>query len=264
MKVISLNNEKGGVGKTTSATTLSSGLAIAGYRVLLIDGDPQGHATKSLGLEKEKCFYELVVNNADFGSVVYDVPKENYMTQDHTDNGGVLYIIPGNRDSKDIPADNPDTLAIIKRLVQIREIVDFVIFDTSPTPSNLHASIYMATDGLIYPTQLEPLSIDGLIESIDTRENHNGVRAQYGLPPTELYAVIPNMTQLNVLLHNQQFKNLQSALGKHKVWRPIHRRIAWAEAQAMQKSIFAYAPHSPAANDAWRLVEQFEGALQHV
>ena len=70
MKIVTLLNEKGGVGKTTTATHLAAGLAIRGHRVLLLDTDPQGHATVTLGNKKMPGFYDLMVRNAAFEDIV--------------------------------------------------------------------------------------------------------------------------------------------------------------------------------------------------
>ena len=70
MKIVTLLNEKGGVGKTTLATHLAAGLAIRGKRVILVDADPQGHATIAFGLSKEPGFYDLIVRNAPFQKVL--------------------------------------------------------------------------------------------------------------------------------------------------------------------------------------------------
>lgn len=78
MKIITLLNEKGGVGKTTIATHIAAGLAVRGMRVLLVDADPQGHATVSLGLQKEPGLYDLLVRDATFKSVLRFIPPKAY------------------------------------------------------------------------------------------------------------------------------------------------------------------------------------------
>jgi chromosome partitioning protein len=78
MHVITLLNEKGGVGKTTLATHIGAGLAVRGLRVIIIDADPQGHATVSLGMQRKPGLYDLLVRDASFTSVLQQVPHETY------------------------------------------------------------------------------------------------------------------------------------------------------------------------------------------
>src|SRR5688572_32827253 len=104
MKVVTLLNEKGGVGKTTLSVTLASGLAAMGHRVMLIDTDPQGHAGISLGLEKSPGFYDLVVRGADLGQVTAVISPKRYVNPNELENHkGKLYVVAGNIETRGIP-----------------------------------------------------------------------------------------------------------------------------------------------------------------
>lgn len=263
MKAITLLNEKGGVGKTTISTTLASGLALRGNTVVLVDADPQGHATIAFGLKKEPSFHDMVIRKAPFDQISYMVPPDRYIAPEHMGQvTGRLILIPGDKETRNIAQNTDDAFGIIERVAEIINYVDYVIFDTSPTPSLLHSMIYMATDGIIYPTQLEALSFDGLVSSMSNRRNYDAVRQRYGLPLTEVLAVVPCRTRLKTLEHSSNMRNLIKTFGADKVWRPVHERVAWAEAMGAKKSIFAHHPTSKAAEDGWRLIEQFERTVQ--
>ena len=87
MKIITLLNEKGGVGKTTLATHIAAGLAFRGFRVVLVDADPQGHATVALGLPKEPGLYDLLVRDAPFKSVLRFIPAQVYQVGEEPPKG---------------------------------------------------------------------------------------------------------------------------------------------------------------------------------
>lgn len=256
MKVISVVNEKGGVGKTTVATHLASGLAILGKKVVLIDSDPQGHATLAFGFAKEPMFYNLIVRDAKFTDVLRLVPPERYAyVDDAPEVTGQLFLIPSNVESRSISDNISDAFAVLKRVMQLRDIVDYVIFDTSPTPSLLHSSIFMATDGILYPTLLEKWSFDGMRESIAHKDQFMAIRNQYNLGNIEMLGIVPMMTQLQTLEHQGNLAQLEKAFGG-LVWECIPRRTIWTEATSARKTVFALAPGSKTEADAWMLVNR--------
>ena len=259
MKVITLLNEKGGVGKTTLATTLAAGLAIRDQRVVLIDADAQGNATIAFGLAKEPGFYDLIVRNAPYKDVMRLVPVDRYAPS-HEDTTGQLMLVPSNKETRSISTNISDVFAVLKRLLELRESVDTVIIDTSPTPSLLHSSIYMATDALLYPTLLEKWSFDGLRESIAHKEEFQSIREQYQLPDITFLGIVPTMTRLRTLEHSDNLAYLTKNF-PGQVYDPIPLRTVWTEAASARKAIFALAGESKAESDARHFVTQVEEAL---
>ena len=260
MKVVTLLNEKGGVGKTTIATTLAAGLAQRGAKVLLMDSDPQGNATISFGLKRAPMFHDLIIRGIPFDTAAVVIPPERYAMNGQSD--GLLMCVPSDRESRNIALDTDNGFAIIERVMEIVDVVDFILFDTSPTPSLLHAMIYMASDGLLYPTQLEHFSLDGIKQTTKNRRSWDAVRAEQNLPPTRLLGIVPNMTNLNTGEHVNNLQNLRTAFGD-AIWRPIGRRIVWSEASHAGQSIFAYDPMGQAAEDANRMVDRFLSEVEN-
>lgn len=263
MKVVTFLNEKGGVGKTTLATTIGAGLAIMGYRVLMIDADPQGHLTISLGIKKQHSLYDLLVREAEFDDpgIVQPVPQEVYAmpTDEKFKNGeGNLYIIPGNRETRLIAqALDSEPFVIRNRLQELAEqdLVDFVIFDTSPTPSSFHALIYLATDHIIYPTEVTYLSFDGLVASVQSTTGYSQQRVQSGLSEIKLTGIVPTKYRHSTLEHQEKLKALRKGFGD-LVWQPLPMSIIWEEAMARRRTIFSYAYDHAAASDAWKIVRK--------
>lgn len=262
MKVITLLNEKGGVGKTTLATHIAAGLAVKDHRVLLIDADPQGHATVMCGLAKEPGLYDLLVRDAPFKEVLRFVPPDQYQIPGKPV-VGQLFVIPSNVETRNIANSTSDAFGLHDRLQELESAIDFVVFDTSPTPSLLHGSIYLATDAIIYPTKCEYLSFDGLVESINHRNSAQTYRDKWNLGSINILGIVPTMFRTQTIEHAENLAALQKQFGK-LVWPPMMQRTIWAEAATLRRPVFSAAPDSKAAGEAWTLVERVEGAMVHV
>ncbi|GAB4517566.1 MAG: AAA family ATPase [Anaerolineae bacterium] len=253
MKVLSLLNEKGGVGKTTLATHIAAGLALRGKRVVLMDADPQGHATVVFGLKKEPLLHDLIVRDLPFQQALRRVPPENFAPP-NTEVKGDLLVIPSNIETRSIPLEISDAMVVRNRLEELRGVIDFVIIDTAPTPSLLHANIYLATDAVIYPTKCEYLSFDGLLESLKHREQASAARERQGLNELRVGGIVPMMYRVGTQADEYGIDILRERFGK-QVWPPIQLRTVWSQASFAKQLIFNYAPDTKAAHEAWQLVE---------
>ena len=259
MKIITLLNEKGGVGKTTLAIHIAGGLAIRGYQVVLADADPQGHATLSLGINKEPGLYDLLVRGAAFKDVLRTADVDRYQLPDYPPKGK-LFVIPSNVETRSIPIQISDAFAVEDRFRELEDVVDVVIFDTSPTPSLLHGSIYLATDAIIYPTKCEYLSFDGLIESLTHRDMIQPTRQRWGLDNIEIMGIVPVMYRSATVVHQENLNKLKSRFGK-LVWPEISMRTIWAEASTVGQLVYRFAPDSGATREIWGLVDRVEMAM---
>lgn len=262
MKVITLLNEKGGVGKTTLATHFAAGMALRGKRVILVDADPQGHATVVLGLPKEPGLYDLLVRGKQFKETlrfvspdVYEIPGQPVE--------GQLFVLPSNVETRSIVNHVSDAFAVRRRLREIESAIDLVIVDTSPTPSLLHGAIYLATHAIVYPTKCEYLSFDGLMESLRHREEADLHREELKLNRIANLGIIPMMYRSATMEHRDNLADLQEQFGD-LVWEPVKMRTVWTEAARIRRCIWNFAPDAEAASDAMRLVEHFEEELSRV
>lgn len=259
MKTITLINEKGGVGKTTLAIHIAAGLAIRGMRVILADADPQGHATVSFGLRKDPGMYDLLVRGAPFRDVLRPASPERFAIPGSPCKGQ-LYVVPSNVETRSIPIQISDAFAVADRFRELDNLVDVVVFDTSPTPSLLHGSIYLATDSIIYPTKCEYLSFDGLVESFTHRDQIQPTRARWGLSDVAVMGVVPMMYRSSTLVHQENLNKLKARYGD-LVWPEVSMRTSWAEASTVGQLVYRFAPDSGAARDAWTIVDRVEIGL---
>lgn len=261
MKIITLLNEKGGVGKTTLATHIAAGLAIRGHKVVLADTDMQANATIAFGLNMEPGIYNLLVrpNETTFKDVLRPVPKQRLAVPDEVDNVmGALFVIPSNVESRNIPNSIGDPSIVLERFRELQGIIDYIIVDTSPTANLLHSAIYAATDAIIYPTRLEEWSFVGLNSAINRLKQANAVRAHYQLPEIEILGIVPMMAKMRTILHQDNLEKLHKAFGD-VVMPPVSSRTVWAEAASNYLPVFAFEPNSPATRDTWRIIDIIEG-----
>lgn len=228
MTILTLANQKGGVGKTTTAVTLAHGLALAGQRTLLVDLDPQGHVAFSLGLDKAPGLYRLVVDEEKIAEVALFGREQ-------------LDIVPGDKKTekakRTIVISNFPTETISRLLKDAP--YDVVILDMAPSLDVLHVSALMASDWVLIPTRLDAMAVDGVNEVLRSMGEvaERGHRLGYSILPT----FFDRTTRETVV----QLKALVETFNGH-VWPPIPQDTRAREAPAFGKSLWEYCPRSPA------------------
>lgn len=257
MQTITLLNEKGGVGKTTSAVHIAAGLAIQGKKVLLIDSDPQGHSTSRLAMKEYGGLYRLLVQEAEWNTVLFEAKPEQWAGSYTVEGDGQLVVLPSNVETRLIPMAVDDITLLRERLDEMANYFDIVVIDTSPTPSLLHTMIYVASDMMVYPTQCQFLALDGLGKSIVHIQKMNDQRGALGLTPAKLGGVLPTMYDGRTDAHKHGMAKIKSHFGE-SVLPPLRNLTAWREAEYKRQTLFAYAPGSEAENDMWSVI----GALK--
>jgi len=167
-KVIAIGNNKGGIGKTTTATNLATGLVRAGKRVLAIDNDPQGHLSKSLGIERPASL-EFTLNNVMY-NLVHDIPVEPGDGLIETAEG--VDLMPTNLKYSGMELDLFSAMNrehILKDYVtMMRPFYDYIIIDCQPTLGLLTVNAFTAADSVLIPVTPEALPVDGLQQLFQT------------------------------------------------------------------------------------------------
>lgn len=258
MQIITLVNEKGGVGKTTLTTHIACGLAARGKRVVVIDGDPQGHSTIRLGIKKAPALYDLLVRDGEWPEAVRVVSPERFGIPGERLPDGKLWVVPSNVETRNIASSISDADSLALRLDELKNMVDVVMIDTSPTPSLLHGAFYTATDLIIYPTKLTFTSFDGLVESIQRRMAADKARSErWGLPPIRVAGIVPVEFRSGTIEQQRNLDELRKRFGD-LVWRPIPQRTVWTESESMALPVYAIDPDNDATLDVWELIDRVQ------
>jgi len=264
MKIITLSNEKGGVGKTTLAMHIAMGMALRGARVMFVDSDAQGNATERCGVPMGPGFYDLIVRDSNWSSVAKVVKPEKYgLPGERLPERGALWVVPSNGETINVANSVSNAMVMAERLQDLEGEVDLVVIDTSPTPSLLHASIYMATDYIIYPTTATMDSLRGLgLSNIHRAGASKARQDRYGLPGIKVMGIVPTLYRKNTV---EQELNLD-ALRKHQqfghlVWNPMPLRTIWTETESQRAAVWSLDPNHPAAMDAWELIDRVQENL---
>ncbi len=261
MKVLTFLNEKGGVGKTTLAVHAAAGLAIRGKRVLLIDADAQAHSTFLLRQKEYGGLYRLLVHEEEWKAVLRQPEPHIWSPPDMK--VGKLYLLPSNIETRAIPTVVSDATLLRERLEELETYVDIVVIDTSPTPSLLHAMIYVASDYVVIPTACEAMALDGLAKTAARVKKGNPIMRAKGSADLCLLGVQPVMFDARTNAHDFGIEQIIKHFGEDITWDAVAMRTAWRDASFARKTVFAYAPSSLAAKEAWEVVNRVELGVRH-
>lgn len=245
-RIIAVANQKGGVGKSTTAINLSACLAEKGKKVLAVDMDPQGNLTSGLGVDKdsvEKSIYELIIGEVDIKDVINKEVLEN------------LDIIPTSIDlsAAEIELIGVDDKEYILRnaIDQVKDQYDFVIIDCPPSLSMLTINAMTTADSVIVPIQCEYYALEGLSQLIHTIDLVKD-RLNNDL---EIEGVVFTMYDARTNLSLQVVENVKENLQQNIYKTIIPRNVRLAEAPSYGQPITLYDPRSTGA-EAYRLLAE--------
>ncbi len=231
-RILAIANQKGGVGKTTTAVNLAASLAVAEQRTLLIDADPQGNATSGCGLAR-----------SDFDATTYDVLigerslDDAIIRQVHFRHLDVLPATPDLAGAEVELVDDPERgIRMRSALAPVRDRYDYILIDCPPSLGLITLNMLVAADAILIPLQCEYYALEGLSQLLGTVQ-----RVQDALNPTlEVDGVLLTMYDARLNLSRQVASDAREHFGDRVFPTVIPRNIRLAEAPSFGKPIVVY------------------------
>ena len=229
-KIIAVTNQKGGVGKTTTAITLSAILAKKGKKVMLIDADPQGNATSGVGMEKEmeKSVYELLVEDTPINETLQDSSIKN------------LKVCPSNINLAGAEVELVSMMSreqrLKEKLEEVQDEFDYIIIDCPPSLGLITLNAFTAANSVLIPIQCEYYALEGLGQLINTI---NLVKKHLN-KNLEIEGALLTMYDIRTNLSNQVVKEVKNYFGDKVYKTVIPRNVKLSEAPSYGMPITVY------------------------
>ena len=246
-KIISVANQKGGVGKTTTTVNLATILAKKGKKVLLIDADPQGNATSGLGLDKdlEPSTYDVLVNDTELEEAMQKTIIKN------------LKVCPANMNLAGAEVELVSMMSREQRLKEkvdiIREKFDYILIDCPPSLGLVTLNSFTASNSVLIPVQCEYFALEGLGQLLNTI---NLVKKHLN-KEIKIEGALLTMYDIRTNLSNQVVKEVKKYF-ENKVYKTvIPRNVRLSEAPSYGMPITEYDPRSKGAKSYMKFAKEF-------
>ncbi|MCB9205726.1 MAG: ParA family protein [Ignavibacteriales bacterium] len=250
--IIAIANQKGGVGKTSTAINLSASIAAAEYKTLLIDIDPQANSTHGLGIyESEKTVYDVLISTENISDCIINTYMPN------------LDILPSTIDLVGAEVEVvsfPNREKLLKEALEAnKDDYDYIIIDCPPSLSLLTLNALTASDSVIIPVQCEYFALEGLGQLLNTI---NIVRKQLN-PSLAINGVLLTMYDARLNLSNQVVEEVKKYFGDKVFHTIIHRNVRISEAPSHAKPVILYDAISTGAKNYISLASEVIGRSNH-
>lgn len=233
-KVISFANQKGGVGKTTSAVNVAASLGVLGHKVLIIDLDPQGNTTSGIGIAKK----DLKVSSKDI--LTGDAEAKDLIMETEFDN---LWLIPTNKTLAGVEFDLYDLFdnsqmpyRLKEGLAPILDDFDYIIIDCPPSLGMLTVNAFTASDGIVVPMQCEFYAFEGLSQLL---QSVKGIKKNFN-PELDITGILITMFNGRLLLSMQVISDLKKHFADKLFDTRISRNVKLTEASGYGKPVYYY------------------------